>query len=318
VYKRQVLEYMSKFSVPGYSQMRASEKLLYRGEVVGVTEQNTGLIFTVTSATSGTAASDMKSREIGFNPAATNLAIMKTNFGKIKKEYTPVVYGALYDYYLYDLVSMQFFSWISTQKDEKFRAILKETFNSITLRSDVSTMIKNVISLSGVSKNSKDISRIIQIYEKFKFVHKNKDTFISELLGTRYDLDKGILQVIKDMSFEDRKKYILEKIDSLVTRSSTEDILKSFKEQSDKTGIIEFPNVYDSCLGNNKNSYCSDKKLMVPTEFSLATAAEFIAQDINNDIKMIYYIDRLYYDNVIDLYKFDTRGDEGLYVKKSN
>jgi hypothetical protein len=197
---------------------------------------------------------------------------------------------ALYKYYLYDLVMMQVTNELQKLRDPTTSARLVEAFSA---SAPTPVILKGINDIA--PRGSADFELLVGLIAQAK---KEKKTVGALLSTVRFSWDKKYMKTF--MSSDKIKTFIS---DSCVRG---------------QVSIKSFPNVYEPCSGNSKQDYCESKgRLIVDCDDAFWDALpKLIVDDLTNNIKGEYIMDRLYYDNIIDEYSYNVSPMEDLFIKK--
>jgi len=203
----------------------------------------------------------------------------------------PLVSRALYKYYLYDLVTMQVTNMLSLKRDPVIRARLRAAFENAT-QSSLPSIIKGLADI--VKRGSPDFVKIVAAAD---VARSQKIKLVDAILAEKYSWDDTY---IKTYFTESNIALALE--ETCVRRPLT---------------LVMFPNVYEPCSIGDKKNYCDSNKLIVDCDDSFwASIPKIMAEDLTNEIKKEYLLDRMYYDNIIDEFSYHVGLNESLFIKK--
>lgn len=301
-------DFITHFEVPGYKQIVPGTVIKRRDSYIGFIDSNSGLQYLHKGLVESPFFKDTwsiedahRTMEIDYDPMEVSKAIMRgTGRDIIDNDRMLIVNHALYDYYLYDLVAMQFFGYVLKNKNVVFHDLLAKTFNDISIRSNFAALM----TLTGLDRKTTDFKRIISIIDSYKFGHKSREKMLASLRDTRFDADGEFLTNLIKLNRDDKVKSI-------------KNILSGLVERRNNLSISDFPNVYGSCIAGSTIDYCNGNLLLVSTDDAFYNSLpSLIAADLDNVIKMSYYLDRMYYDNVIDQFRFIPADNEKLFVRR--
>lgn len=196
----------------------------------------------------------------------------------------------LYKYYLYDLILMQVTKELQKLRDPEIGSRIVSAFSGST---NVPAVLKSLGDI--VPRGSKDFDKIVDVIAASK---KNKTGNFASMM--------------RDIQFSWDIKYMKSFL--------TQEKIQKFIDDSCVRGqvsIKSFPNVYEPC-SDTKQDYCnSQNRLIVDCDDKFwASIPKLIVNDLTNNIKGEYIMDRLYYDNIIDEYNYNVSPNEDLFIKK--
>lgn len=301
-----LMSFVDNFRVPGHKRVTIGKKIYDSRfkKYVGFVDAQTGLWFTHAENEGSNGVAVDKYRQdtiiVDFDIHDTNIAMIN-GIAKVPDKYTTMAAYGLYDYYLYDLICMQFFGEVMNKRNDEFHERLTTAFSGVTIRSSFDVILDGL----GIHRNDPDFKSLVKMIDSYKFGHKDKNILMRELNDTRYVRDNDYFNKVIG-SAKEGTEIIKEVLSRVITRV-------------DDIDITVFPNVYSSCNSGIDTSavYCNGQILLVKCDDQFwEQVPALIRQDMLNDIRMSYYFDRMFYDNVVDQFHFTMMPDEKLFVRR--
>lgn len=198
---------------------------------------------------------------------------------------------ALYKYYLYDLVMMQVTKELRKLRDPTISARLVDAFSG---QQSVPIILKSLSDI--IPRGSDDFDLLVNTITQAK---KEKKKLADMLPTVTFSWDTKYMKTFMTP----------EKITEFINTSCVRG----------QVSIKSFPNVYEPCGGDlSKKDYCNAQgRLLVDCDDEFWNSLPgLIVDDLTNNIKGEYIMDRLYYDNIIDEFSYNVSPNEDLFIKK--
>jgi hypothetical protein len=240
-----------------------------------------------------------------------------------------------YDYYLYELLLIEFTSLLNKEKNLSLRQNIKK--NIIRhIDHDFNKTINNIINivkeyyknLEKIDQNKKnitddiinsvspyeflmneDIENIIREFNQFNENLKNKKYIFDIIDNTKYNFDNNQINNLKTLKKQDIIEKLKQMSKKIVTIVSDSNIKQQLKNDV-------FTNMLISCQDktSHKSLYCKQKKLII-TKKKLDELLELLAQDILNPLKNKWLFSDIFSENIINYFKFIIHPDEYITIE---
>lgn len=243
---------------------------------------------------------------IMYDPNQINSLIHSIKAGKNKNKKKPIinktVQQSMYQYYLYDLLVLQFISIFNKQKNNALRKELLSTLAKTDFDKNTS-LVRDFI--DNKIDDDEDKQKIKNIISRFINIHHNKRKMIEDINTSYFNFDKVQLEKMKRMSY----KQVNEELHKLA---------KKFVKIGDISNKdLDFPNILMPCDQVTKKDsvgYCSGNKFIMK-KTQLDNILSIIAYDITNHTKWKWIFNPAFVDKSVDFFKFIRRGPETIKVE---
>ena len=205
---------------------------------------------------------------------------------------------ALYKYYLYDLILLQFIAIFNKQRNIPLRKRIISTIAKTNFDKDISAIKELVTSVTDIEDNTK----LKNIISRFVNVHHDKKILIDDVSSSYFNFDRIILEELKKLNYN----HVLSHLHKLA---------KKFVKFGDITKVkqFQFPNMLVSCDAQD-SSYCASGKFIV-TKKQLDDVLEVLASDIINPAKWKWLFNSVFIEKSVDYFKFIRRNNESITVE---
>jgi len=221
----------------------------------------------------------------------------------IKPSINTSLHHANYNYYLYQLVILQYMEYFNSQRNNKLRKVILGFMSKINL--NASTL--NIKDIMDNLESYEDKNKLKNILSKYILDHHNKKTLIDDIENHNFDFDKEEFNKIKTMPLN-QLVFELKKIGK--------DLFKITDTKNIKNFI--FPNILVSCnkknQSNDKMSYCDKEKFMISKE-NFDSLINALAHDMLNPLKTKWLFNNIFIQKTIDFFKFIYRKNEYITVE---
>jgi hypothetical protein len=235
-----------------------------------------------------------------YDPIKINALVYKLKLEKQKQNVTfdTNLQHALYKYYLYDLILLQFIAIFNKQRNIPLRKRIISTIAKTNFDKDI-TDIKLLISqITDIEDNIK----LKNIISRYVNVHHEKKTLIEDVQTSYFNFDRIILEELKTLDYS----HVLSHLHKLA---------KKFVKFGDisKLKQFQFPNMLVSCDAQDSN-YCSSGKFII-TKTQLDDVLEVLASDIINPAKWKWLFNSVFIEKSVDYFKFIRRPNESITIE---
>lgn len=240
-----------------------------------------------------------------YNPLTINRIIhnMKNKVNTDNNKLNSTLQKSMYEYYLYDLVILQFIAIFNKQRNIAMRKRILQTIIKTNFDKNLEPLKKLLDEITDMEDNIK----LKNIISKFITVHHNKKQMISDIHETYFNFDRVEFEKMKTMDYKD----VLKRIHHLSKRFVT------FGDVEKKKNFT-FPNILTSCESSNDiNGYCAKGKFIIKKE-KLNEILSILAHDIINPSKWKWLFNSIFIEKTVDYYKFIRRPGETITVEFIN
>ena len=247
----------------------------------------------------------IKVKKLLYHPFIINKMIHKYNNKDthIKPLINNSLHHANYNYYLYQLVILQYMEYFNSQRNNKLRSKLLGFISKINL--NASTL--NIKDIMDNLESYEDKNKLKSILSKYILDHHNKKTLIDDIENHHFDFDKEEFNKIKTMPFN-QLVFELKKIGKDLFKITDTKNIKDFT----------FPNILTSCNKKNKTSgdmsYCDKDRFMISNE-NFSSLINTLAHDMLNPLKAKWLFNNIFIQKTIDFFKFIYRKHEYITVE---
>lgn len=249
--------------------------------------------------------------EMEFDPIKVNKVLYKKTKPN-KDYYMDNIDNAIYNKYLYQLLIMEVFLFMSRERNIHMRTKLLKIIKKIT---NIKTLNSNIDKLEELAPYDVNyIKDIILKYQIGKNKYNGKSGFdgikkIFEKNQFRFDTTyiKTIQNNLKELDYNKRIDLNLKLL---------KEILPKVISISNKIGAdtdIKMPNILKTCSNSNED-YCKGNKLIVHKKF-LDDLTNALAMELSNTFtaNTIYYLP--FVNNIINILRFSKHENEEIYTK---
>lgn len=215
----------------------------------------------------------------------------------LKKSLNNNLQTALYDYYLYSLVLLQFINIFNRQQNKPLRrkimiCLAKTNFDKNT------DNIKQIIE----ELEPDDQSKIKNIISRYIANHRDKKQLLHDIGETRFNFDNVFIDKLKNMPHVDVIKELKKISKTFITIGN---LPKNFK----------FPNMLITCDNKvDKDSYCYGNKFIVAKD-KYDTIIDILASDLINPLKRKWILNIAFIEKTIHYFKFIRRPAESITLE---
>jgi hypothetical protein len=205
---------------------------------------------------------------------------------------------AIYKYYLYDLILLQFIAIFNKQRNIPLRKRIISTIAKTNFDKDT-TSIKNLIAeITDVEDNSK----LKHIIARYINVHHDKKLLLDDVVSSYFNFDRIILEELKTMDY----KHVLNHLHQLAKKFVKFGNIEKIKN-------FHFPNMLVSCDVQDSN-YCDKGKFIITRE-QLDDVLSVLAADIINPAKWKWLFNSVFIEKSVDYFRFIRRPNETITVE---
>jgi len=252
-----------------------------------------------------------------YHPDEINMVI--TNKSKsAQDDRTKNISRNIYDYYIYELLLLEFTEFFNKEKNEEVRlAIKKEILKSVdtniidTTNNITDIIIKYFNKYPGEADSSKieDITRIVNQINEYIIKHHDKKLLINKIDSAFYNFDKVKINHLKTLDRETIVKE-LSKIAQRIINTVPESEINKLLNNSE-----EFPNMIISCQNKlvKNNIYCKQNKLVISTK-KLDELINIMASDVLNPFKQKWLFNVIFTDQILKYFKFIRNPHETITI----
>jgi len=208
---------------------------------------------------------------------------------------------ATYNYYLYQLVLLQFINVFNAQRNTSLRkkllVVLAKTNFDKSMEKLREFISKQIIDID-------DKAKLKNIIGRFLTDHHDKRKMVEDIKTTYFEFDKTELEKLRHQSYN----KILSELHKISKKFVTLGDIKNKK--------IEFPNILVACgqSKNNNLSYCKNNKFIISKE-KLNGILSILAFDIMNPFKWKWLFNSVHIERTVDFFKFIRRPAETITVE---
>jgi len=241
-----------------------------------------------------------------YEPSMINKLIYNIKTGKKKLERNTELDNklqhAMYDYYLYNLIILQFISIFNKQRNIPLRRKIITTLAKTNFDKNIDPIRELISSI----KDIEDASKLKNILARFITVHHDKKLLLDDIHTTYFNFDRIELEKLKTTNYD--------KVLSELHRLS-----KKFVKFGDitKQKNFHFPNILVSCDEINKGEfvdYCSGNKFIIKKD-KLDDILNILAYDVINPTKWKWLFNSIFIQKSVDFFKFIKRPNETITVE---
>jgi hypothetical protein len=239
-----------------------------------------------------------------YDPIKINKLIFSIKIGKNKNLRNRVIntklQQSIYQYYMYEIVILQFISIFNRQKNMPLRKKLLSVLAKTNFNKDLGKIREFI---DGV-EDGEDKQKIKTIVGRFVNDHHNKRRMVDDIKRTFFNFDKVKLEKLKTMPYKDVVKELHK-------------MAKTFVKIGDiKSKNFQFPNIIMPCgqLSHGDSAeYCSGTKFIMQ-KTQMNNILDIVAHDIINPSKWKWIFNSAFIEKSVDYFKFIRRGPETIKV----
>ncbi len=268
---------------------------VYNGKITSLTVMvgTTEYEFHVT----GTKATGCSTENVSaVNLASLNEQIVRQEFGINKRSASLSM--ALYHNYLYQLLLMQFMTYIEEERNDEIRdQILQAVALATSMRSADGTespVVDVNLAVNKISPMLKDFPTDLMLLDKMI----GDENFVQEFKAHRFHFDAITINRLRS---DPNIVESLMKICAKITTPGTPELLAKGKSR--------FPNIYSAC----DDGYCKEGKLIV--DQPLRDFVEILAADIKNPLRQ-WIFEGIWDEVVTNYFDFIERPTEHINIYK--
>jgi len=260
----------------------------YNDTIIGFIANNMFYYFKEMSIKEAMSYRNIKQQKMLYNPININNMISNIKSGKlnmgIDKDIFQKLQYCLYDYYVYNLLILQFISFFNKQRNEKFRKKLIDIIIDTNFSKNTDN-IKDIINQINDLEDSNKLKKII-----YSFISENKDKkeIIEDIDNTYFNFDRVELEELKTMEYKDVLKRLI---------MISKDITKKGDIHKDDNFKIE--NILVPCSKGSDTDYCDNTKFIIKPD-KLEELLSILANDIINPLKWKWLFNSIFIDKIID------------------
>jgi hypothetical protein len=239
-----------------------------------------------------------------YDPVKINQLIFNIKNGKTKNIRNRVIDNKLqqstYQYYMYELVILQFISIFNRQKNIPLRRNLLAVLAKTNFDKSMDKIREFITGIDDVD----DKQAIKNIVGRFINDHHNKRRMIDDINKTFFNFDRVNLEKLKVMPYNDVVKELHK-------------MAKTFVEIGDiKSKNFQFPNIIMPCNQLSRGDtaeYCFGNKFIMQ-KTQMGNILDIIAHDITNPSKWKWIFNSAFIEKSVNYFKFIRRGSETIKV----
>jgi SepF-like predicted cell division protein (DUF552 family) len=256
---------------------------------------------------------DVPIQQMMYNPIQINSLIHSIKMGAKKLQKNPVIVQELqyhtYNYYLYNLLILQFIYIFNKQRNLPLR---KELI-AVLVKSDFTTNSKQMNAVHEIInkiEDVEDVHKLKTIISRYISQHHDKKQLIEDITTGYFNFDKVLLDKLKHMEYD---KVLAE----------LHNMAKKFVKIGDVTKVkkFRFPNMLISCdqaIKISKKSesigYCSENKFIIKKN-QLDEMLSILAYDVINPSKWKWLFNNVFIEKSVDFFRFIRRPNETITVE---
>ena len=253
----------------------------------------------------GTADDEKPISDELYSPDTINKLIFSLKAGKtsqvsigMKDDIQNSLHRGLYNYYLYQLVLLQFINAFNKQKNKTVRRKLLITIAKTNFQKNTD-QLKEVLD----ELNEDDKVKIKNIISRYLYNHQNKKQLLSDIDQSIFNFDQINAEAIRLLPHDE------------IVRE-----LKKMSKRFIKVGALpknfRFPNVLATCdqVDRNNVSYCLAGKFTIPQD-QFDEIIEVIAADLVNPVKWRWLFNVVFIEKTIFFFRFIRRPNEHITVE---
>jgi hypothetical protein len=287
-----------KIEVDRWISVKASKK------VIGFTKSAVNYYCKYISENGALKHANVPIQQVMYDPIKINTMIHSIKSGKIRNIRRPVIDKVIqqstYQYYLYELIILQFVAIFNKQKNKQLRKKLTEVLAKTNFNKDMSKIREFIETI----EDSDDIQKIKNIIGRFVNNHHDKRRMVKDIDSTYFNFDKVQLEKMKTLPY----KNVVSELHKMA---------KTFVKLGDiKTKNFDFPNILMPCgqlETKDSAGYCSGSKFVMKKQ-QLSDILDIIAYDITNPSKWKWIFNSAFIEKSVDFFKFIRRGPETIKV----
>lgn len=210
---------------------------------------------------------------------------------------------AIYKYYQYQLLLMEFMSLFSKQRNNKIR----DQINALILKTNFATQLPEFyITLRKIIEDNNDLKKVIDFIDNIVNGMWTKKELIANIKETTFNFDNVELDKLRKMT-SPQLKIALTKIANSIT-VKTDNIAKYLGNNKN----FQFPNTFVVCKDKG-DGYCQGKKLIVERS-QFEHLIDILVQDLQNPLKAKWIFSNVFNDRVISMFRFIQRPFERIDI----
>jgi hypothetical protein len=236
-----------------------------------------------------------------YHPYKINELIYSVKSGKIQliERTNDLLEKSMYDYYVHQLVLLQFISIFNTQRNTALRKKLTMLLSKTDFNKDLEKLREFIVTID----DTEDVAKLKHIISRFITTHHDKKRMLVDIDEAYFNFDKIALESMKRLPVDkiNKELHILSK--KFVTIGTI------------KSKTFKFPNMLTAC-GSVKESigYCNGDKLIVEKQ-KLDDILDVLANDIANPAKWKWLFNVVFITKVVDFFKFIRRKNEYITIE---
>ncbi len=235
-----------------------------------------------------------------YHPYDVNALIYSVKQGKTRishiPEYETKLNQSLYDFYLYNIILMQFIGIFNSQRNVQLRSKL----STILAKTDFNKDLTKLRDFIDTLKDAEDIHKLKNIISRYVTTHHDKKQLIKDITNTYFNFDRLELEKLRGKD----KDTIAKELHKLSA--------KFIKISNAK--ITRFPNMFIACDVNENLSYCDKAKLLIDRK-RLNEIIDVLSSEIANQAKWKWLFNNVFISRTVNFFKFIRRKNETVTVE---
>jgi ribosomal protein S17E len=245
-------------------------------------------------------------QHILYNPLTINNMIYSIKSGKKKLERNASIdeklQRGIYQYYLYNLILLQFISIFNKQRNIPLRKQIISTIVKTNFDKNMDAIKQLINNLNDIE----DSTKLKNIIARYITNHHDKKQMLDDVNTSYFNFDRIELEKLKTLDYNSV-------LDELHRMS------KKFVKFGDinKQKKFQFPNILISCDQDIKGQsidYCSNGKFIVKKN-QLDEILSILAYDIINPSKWKWLFNSVFIEKSVDFFKFMRRPNETITIE---
>jgi len=284
-----------------YPLIKIEYWLMHHNQIIGFVCNNTYYYCKKMSSKEAVKYVDARIQRILYDPLEVNKLIFDVKNGRRYVEKTKNVEAKLqksmYNYYLYQLILLQFIAFFNKQRNHALRRKL----SIILAKTNFEKNMDNLKEFINAIEDIEDAVKLKNIIGRFIVEHHNRKQMIDDIDTTYFNFDRIELERLKKLEY----KHVL---------SELHKIANGFVKIGDINDEFKFPNILTPCENLDKVDYCAGTKLIIKKD-RLDEILNVLASDIINPTKWKWLFNSIFIEKSVDFFKFIRRRNENITVE---
>lgn len=299
----------NNLTIDMYPKVILTEWLQHKNNIVGFMSgsNSVSVMYPTTVSIEYAKKSNKPISHIKYDMSKINEMIFDYKAGKknvvsigIKNNLTNKLHKDLYNYYLYQLVLLQFIGYFNKQQNRTMRRAIMNTL----VRTNFDKNTEQIKQIVDELPNVDDQNKIKNIVARFLTTHRDKKQLLYDINEARFSFDNLLFEELKTMPHDD----VVKKLKKISTK---------FIKIGSLPHNFKFPNtlvVCDQTQRSDNMQYCHGSKLIVSNS-QFNDIIDILANDIRNPLKWKWLFNVVFIEKSIFYFRFTRRAAEHISIE---